>query len=160
MENGEKKESGGSFLKGILFGGLVGAVVALLYAPKSGKALREDIKKKSGELKKDADILFEEAKNRATELIEKGIKQAEVLKNEAEQKLEEAKIKAAEIIEESKKLAGEIKHKAGETLVDARDLVAEGKKTVKDKKSKIKQAMDAGKEKFQEEMGKIKSRRA
>ena len=31
---------------------------------------------------------------------------------------------------------------------------------LKDKKSKIKQAMDAGKEKFQEEMGKIKSKKA
>lgn len=35
-----------SFLRGLLLGGLVGAVAALLYAPKSGKEMRRDIKRK------------------------------------------------------------------------------------------------------------------
>ena len=37
------------FLIGFLAGGTVGAIIALLTAPKSGKELRADIKQKSGE---------------------------------------------------------------------------------------------------------------
>ena len=38
------------FVKGILFGGLIGAAIGILYAPKSGKETREQIAKKSDEL--------------------------------------------------------------------------------------------------------------
>ena len=43
MENG----GSGDFFKGLLIGSLIGSVVALLYAPKSGKETREDINKKA-----------------------------------------------------------------------------------------------------------------
>jgi gas vesicle protein len=47
------------FLIGFLAGGTVGAIVALLTAPKSGKELRVDIKQKSGEyLEKLINILW------------------------------------------------------------------------------------------------------
>lgn len=38
-----------SFLKGLLIGGLIGAVLSVLYAPKSGKETREELKKKTDE---------------------------------------------------------------------------------------------------------------
>ena len=38
-------EQNGGFLKGLLLGGTIGAVLALLYAPKSGREMREDIKR-------------------------------------------------------------------------------------------------------------------
>ena len=58
-ENAEKKEV--SFLVPFLIGGLVGAGVALLLAPKSGKELRKDI----------ADMTAR-TRDKVTETVEKG----------------------------------------------------------------------------------------
>ncbi len=51
-----------SFFKGIIFGATVGAVGALLLAPKSGKETREDIKKFAKETSKDATAMYEKAR--------------------------------------------------------------------------------------------------
>lgn len=104
----EKKTSWESFLKGFVAGGLIGAGLALLFAPKSGRELREDIKKKSVELTKDVDLLYSDVKEKTAEWWQARMKQAEQLKEEAEQKLQEAKAKAAEIIEEGKKWVGKL----------------------------------------------------
>ena len=60
------------FLIGFLAGGTVGAIIALLTAPKSGKELRGDIKQKSGEYFDEADKYFTDEKNKAGELINEG----------------------------------------------------------------------------------------
>jgi len=119
MENGENKGAVTSFIQGFVAGGLIGAGLALLFAPKSGRELREDIKKKSYELKSDTEELWAE-----------GLKRVERLKDEAEQKLEEAKTKAAEIIEDGKRWAEKLRSKAEES---GEEIVAEGKKTSKGK---------------------------
>jgi gas vesicle protein len=49
---GNKKING--FLLSFLIGGTVGGVLALLFAPKSGKSLRNDISGKTGELIEEA----------------------------------------------------------------------------------------------------------
>ncbi len=54
--------STGSFLKGLLFGALVGATAGILFAPKSGKETREDIKKAAEEFKKQAGDLYMKAR--------------------------------------------------------------------------------------------------
>jgi len=61
-----------AFLKGLLLGGAVGAVLALLFAPKSGKELREDIARKATGLKEEAERRFEEVKTKTAELVEQG----------------------------------------------------------------------------------------
>ncbi len=43
------REENIGFLKGILVGGLIGAALGILFAPKSGKETREKIAQKSGE---------------------------------------------------------------------------------------------------------------
>jgi len=48
-----------TFIKGMLLGLGVGAVLGMLYAPKSGKELREDIKRKSDEAKKKGQEQFQ-----------------------------------------------------------------------------------------------------
>lgn len=107
----EQKASWESFFQGFIAGGLIGAGLALIFAPKSGRELREDIKKKSAELKKDADLLYAEAKDKTVDWWQDGIKKAEQLKVDAENKLEEAKSKTAEIIEEGKKWVEKLKGK-------------------------------------------------
>lgn len=124
----EKKTSWESFLKGFVAGGLIGAGLALLFAPKSGRELREDIKKKSVELTKDVDLLYSDVKEKTAEWWQARMKQAEQLKEEAEQKLQEAKAKAAEIIEEGKKWVGKFAGAGEEQVAEVE------KKTEKEKR--------------------------
>lgn len=48
------------FFKGVIIGGLVGSVVALLFAPKSGKETQEDIKRKARLVKHDIETMLEQ----------------------------------------------------------------------------------------------------
>jgi gas vesicle protein len=54
-----------SFLTGLLTGAAIGGIVALLYAPKSGKETREQIKRKFEELEKDLENLKGQASHKA-----------------------------------------------------------------------------------------------
>lgn len=58
------------FYIGFLAGSTVGAIVALLTAPKSGKNLRNEIKEKTGEYINEVDSYLLEAKNSAGVLID------------------------------------------------------------------------------------------
>ncbi len=140
-----------SFIKGLVFGGLIGAGLALLYAPKSGKELRKDIKNKTAELKTDAEKLYEEAKEYAGDFIVDSLKKAENLKKEAEEKFEVAKKKFEAMLSESKRLAEDAKEMAEQKIAEAQDKIEAGKKVVSDKASKIRQAIEGSKEAFHKE---------
>jgi len=92
---------------GFIAGSLVGAVMALLYAPKAGKELRRDIKEKTGELvdmgeeylakaKSKASEIMTEAKKKSDSLISDARKQANSLMGDAEQILSNARTKKGE----------------------------------------------------------------
>ncbi|MGQ9851995.1 MAG: YtxH domain-containing protein [Candidatus Oleimicrobiaceae bacterium] len=89
-------KEGGAFLKGFLIGGAVGAIIALLYAPKAGKETREDIKKRTEEFLQDAEREIAELKRRAATLVSEGRRRAAQLAEEAEEKVEQAKENIAE----------------------------------------------------------------
>jgi gas vesicle protein len=57
-------KSGNSFLTGLLAGAAIGGIIALLYAPKSGKETREQIKNKFNDLEKDLENLKNQAKQK------------------------------------------------------------------------------------------------
>lgn len=78
MENDYRKIAGA-----FLLGGLVGAAIALLYAPKSGKETRKDISKTARRIKKETVHLVEDAvdsihdfagevKEKVNDVIERG----------------------------------------------------------------------------------------
>ena len=95
--------SGGSeFFKGFLFGGIAGAVIALLYAPKSGKEVREDIRKISADLTDDAQVTLKSAQQKAETLFEETKKQLEELQKEAESALGDMKKKTIGGVEKGK----------------------------------------------------------
>lgn len=50
-------KSDSSFLTGLLAGAAIGGIIALLYAPKSGKETREQLKNKFSELEKELENL-------------------------------------------------------------------------------------------------------
>jgi len=70
-----QEESGcntGSVLLAFFLGGLVGAGIALLVAPKPGQETREQIKKIADEVKEKAEAYIEDAKSKASTVVEKG----------------------------------------------------------------------------------------
>lgn len=58
-------------IKGIIIGGLIGAVLGILYAPKSGKETREEIRRSSEELLEKAKEQFEELSQKVEKLAGK-----------------------------------------------------------------------------------------
>jgi len=59
---------------GFLSGGAIVALVALLYAPKSGKELRKDIKDKTDHYYDETGKLISDAKSKAKDLVNGGLK--------------------------------------------------------------------------------------
>jgi len=102
----DNKTIAGAFL----IGGLIGAAIALLYAPKSGRETRRDISKAARNIKRDAGELVEdtiqsidefagEVKDKATDIIERGLELSETAKKEVVKSLEYGQ----KIIEKQKK---------------------------------------------------------
>lgn len=107
----EKEHVNGSYTKGFLVGavvgGAVGAVLALLFAPKSGRELRRDIADKTGELYDKAshyiskdpespshgpvDDVINEGRIRAERIVSSAHHQAQSILSNAEQVLRDAK---------------------------------------------------------------------
>ncbi len=57
-ENGNNQSN---FLIGFLFGGILGALVGIFFAPKSGQQLRSEIKERGTKVLKDAEEIYGEA---------------------------------------------------------------------------------------------------
>ncbi len=96
----------GTFLAGMILGGLVGAAVAMLLAPASGPETRRQIREKGQELRTQAEREMEEARQRAAELQERG----RVI-------LEEQKTRINKVVEDARK--GATPPNGNEVVVDA-----------------------------------------
>ena len=64
--------SAGTILLSFFAGGLIGAGVALLAAPKTGKETRKMIKELAEEAKGETEDYFDQGKGKATTYVEKG----------------------------------------------------------------------------------------
>jgi gas vesicle protein len=58
----------GSFISGLLAGVAIGSVIALLFAPKSGKETREQLKQKLGDIEKEFETLKAKASEKSVNL--------------------------------------------------------------------------------------------
>jgi len=103
----EKENGHGSFLRGLFTGAIIGGLVGVLFAPKSGKELRAELKKKGSEAFEEAKEFYSDARGKAKAILEDARRRAEELRREADRQLTEARQKAREI------LAGEEKGDAG-----------------------------------------------
>lgn len=72
MGTQESNYNAGSIILSFFVGGLVGAGIALLLAPKTGQETREQIKRLAEDAKDKADSYIDQAKSKATEVLEKG----------------------------------------------------------------------------------------
>jgi gas vesicle protein len=131
-ENGLSK----GLLVGFFAGGAIGAVLALLYAPKSGKEFRQDIKSKADDYLDEADKYLSEAKDKAKNLINEGKKKSEKL-------ISDARIKSDELLQDAERIFNDARTKTS-------DIVNEGKQTVSSESDRIKTAFKAGVEAYKE----------
>ncbi len=122
----EEKGATKGFLLGVLAGGIAGGLIALLYAPKSGRELRQDIGRKKDELISDAEEYIDIAKSKASDIIASGRK------------------KADELIHDAKSKADSLSKGAGQ-------MYTHGKEMVIDEAAKIKDALRAGVDTYKEE---------
>ena len=127
---------GKGLLIGFLTGGIVGAALALLYAPKSGKELRKDLKGKADELLDEAEKYVDIAKEKAADAVNEGKKKSERL-------ITDAKVKAEALMKDAEKLFSDAK-------VKANDAYSQGKETISSETGKIKSAVKAGIDAYKE----------
>lgn len=96
------KTSGTDFFAGFLVGALVGAAVALLFAPQSGEETRTLIRDRGIELGERADALSAEARKRAEELQAQARERADMLSAQAKERAQDLQGKVKQAVEEGK----------------------------------------------------------
>jgi gas vesicle protein len=88
----------GRFLTGFLIGGSLGAMAGILFAPKSGKELRSELKQKGSEAFEDAKHMYGDTMEKAETILEDARRRAKELKEEADRLVSEARFKARGIL--------------------------------------------------------------
>ena len=119
-------ESNGDLLKGLIVGGLIGAALGILYAPKSGRETREDIARKT-----------EELLSKAKEEYEKALEKSKLAYESAAKHLQELELSAKGKVDEVENKVSEFAHHSAETVAES--------------KNRLKKAIDAGVEAYREE---------
>ena len=92
----------GAFVTGFVIGGLVGAAVALLFAPQSGEETRTLIREKSIEIKDQVEKTAVETREKAEQFASETREKAEKLADEAKQKAEDLQKRGQVVLEEQK----------------------------------------------------------
>ncbi|MDX9745733.1 MAG: YtxH domain-containing protein [Syntrophales bacterium] len=122
-------EKNSDFLRGVIIGGVIGAVIGILFAPKSGRETREDIVRKTDEIVKKAKDEYEGALEKSKVVYESAIRKAKEIQLMAREKVEDV-----------------------EDVVS--DLAEKGRETLQENKTRLKKALDAGIGAFKEESDK------
>jgi len=85
------EEGTGSLLLSFILGGLIGAAVALLIAPKSGRQTREQIRDMAQDAKERAEDYYEGAVDKISTAVQKGTEVLQQKKEEMESAIARAK---------------------------------------------------------------------
>lgn len=123
---------------GIILGGAIGAAIALLLAPKSGKELRRDIAERGGEFYDKASDFAREQSLRVGDYVNEG------------------KVRADEIVRSARQQAGSLLNEAETLMSDARSRIGSAQGVIKDNIGRIQEAAQAGSDAFQREMSRTK----
>ena len=68
----EKEEGGGSFLMGLLAGTVLGAGLGMLFAPKTGSELRNQLGEQAGRLRTTAADGYSQATEKVSQIVDRG----------------------------------------------------------------------------------------
>ena len=104
-------EEKGGMAKGLLIGfvagAVAGAITALLYAPKSGKELRTDLKQKANNLKEDAAEYIKGARSKMGETASRA-------RSRSDEFVSEVKQQAEHILDDADTMLSSIRERAGD----------------------------------------------
>jgi len=68
----EREDGGGSFLMGLLAGTVLGAGLGMLFAPKAGSDLRNQLNEQAGKLKATANDTYQQATDKVSQIVDRG----------------------------------------------------------------------------------------
>jgi gas vesicle protein len=68
----EREDGGGSFLMGLLAGTVLGAGLGMLFAPKAGSELRNQLNEQAGKLKATANDTYAQATDKVSQIVDRG----------------------------------------------------------------------------------------
>ncbi len=126
------------FVLGALFGSAVGAITALLFAPKSGSELRREIAEKSNEV-------YGDVYNRASDFAHHNRERVGRLVNEG-------KMKADELVQTTKEQASHLLYEAEGLIGEARERVNTAQAELKGNINRVRGAAHEAAEAFRSEM--------
>ena len=67
-----EREDGGSFLMGLLAGTVLGAGLGMLFAPKSGSELRNQLSEQAERLRSTANETYHQASDKVSQMVDRG----------------------------------------------------------------------------------------
>jgi gas vesicle protein len=120
---------GGSGFGAFLIGGLLGAVLALLFAPRSGEETREMLTEKANEYWGQAGDVYNTGVEKVTEAVDGGTVVAGEKSEQLRAKIDEARERLQEQVAKSAEVAKGKVTEAAPVVKDAVDKAAEGTKT-------------------------------
>ena len=123
---------------GTIIGGVMGAITALLLAPKSGVELRRDLAEKSQDVYDKASDYLANCEGNVGSVVSTTVN--------------ESKIRAQNIIDSAKDQAQVLIDNAESVLSEAKEKASVASKNVSEKISQVKEAAKAGSEAFKKEM--------
>ena len=68
----EREDGGGSFLMGLLAGTVLGAGLGMLFAPKAGADLRNQVSEQAGRLRTTANDAYSQASEKVSQMVDRG----------------------------------------------------------------------------------------
>ena len=128
------------FLLGALVGGAVGAITALLFAPKPGREFRDELSYRSKDLLEKGQNIFGGQDNDSSHIPNDG------------------KLQADAVVRNAREKADDLLHNAEQMLRDAKSKAHNASGSVTDGLHKIKDAAAAGIEAFKQEISNVQSR--
>lgn len=96
MEDNAKSFDG--LYLGLVMGGAIGVLAGLMFAPKSGREFRDEMKEKGCKLYGDTEKILSDARMRTKSVIDEAMHKVDGFKREAEQHLSEARAKVCKIL--------------------------------------------------------------
>ena len=141
MASEEGSSSFGWFLAGLGIGALVG----VLYAPKSGRETRDELVAGALDAREKANQLYSQGKDQAAQYVQQG-------KEQATQAIQQGKEVANQYVQQGKETAGQYVDKSKEFYDKGRtqwtEYVEKGKGLVQTQAEAVQAAVDAGKDAY------------
>lgn len=151
----DENSNKGGFLKGVIIGGIVAGVAAILFAPKSGKETQEDIKRRARSMKHDLDTMLAQMQQDLVGRIDNLKDVAKDLQGEARVE-SEGLVKRAELLKSDlaksatnlSRVGGEAKD---EVVTNAKHLLSEGSAIMTELERVTKKMVASAREKIKRE---------